>query len=52
MYSLWLELEDWQIILSKIRESGGQGFWWIRARSQDGREVFSDWKRFGIEGPK
>jgi hypothetical protein len=50
--SLWLEPEDLEFILSKVRESGGQMFWRIRAKSQECREAFSEWRRFVIEGPK
>jgi len=50
--SLWLEPEDLEFILSKVRESGGQLFWRVKVRSPDGREVFSDWKRFTIVRPK
>jgi hypothetical protein len=52
MHSLWLEPEDFEFILSKVRESGGQMFWRVRASSPDGRVVFSDWKRIVVEGPK
>jgi len=37
--------------LRVVRESGDQLFWRVRARSEDGREIFSDWKRFVIEKP-
>ncbi len=47
--SLWLEPEDRDVLLRMARESGGQLFWRVRARSQDGRVLYSDWKRFVIE---
>jgi len=46
--SLWLTPREWEIVLSKAQQSGGQLFWRVRAKSQDGREIYSDWKRFGI----
>jgi biopolymer transport protein ExbB len=47
--SLWLRPEEWEMIIRKSRSSGGQLFWRIRAKSQDGRVLGSDWKRFIIE---
>jgi len=47
--SLWLRPEEWQMILRKAQESRGQLFWRIRAKSDDGRVVCSDWKRFVVE---
>jgi hypothetical protein len=47
--SLWLIPREWEMVLRKAQQSGGQLFWRVRARSEDGREVFSDWKKFIIE---
>jgi len=52
MHFLWLEPEELEFILSKVRKSRGQLFWRVRARSEDGRMVSSDSKRFAIEGSK
>ncbi len=50
--SLWLRPEEWEMALNTARESEGRLFWRIRARSEDGRVVYSNWKRFLFEGPK
>jgi len=47
--SLWLRPEEWEIILSKAQQSGGQLFWRVKAKSQDGKVVYSNWRRFVIE---
>jgi len=47
--SLWLRPDDWEMVLNKAQQSGGQLFWRVRTKSQDGREIFSAWKRFVIE---
>jgi len=47
--SLWLRPEEWEMILRKAHESGGQIFWRVRTKGQDGREIFSDSKRFVID---
>ncbi len=47
--SLWLCPEEWEMVLSKAQQSGGQLFWRVRARSEDGREVFSGSRRFIID---
>ena len=49
-HSIWLTPREWAIVLRKAQESGGQLFWRIRAKSEDGRVVCSDWRRFVIEG--
>jgi len=46
--SLWLRPDEWEMVLRKSHESGGQLFWRVRARSEDGRAICSDWKRFFI----
>jgi len=48
-HSLWLRPEEWEVILRKARAAGGQLFWRVRAKSQDGRTIYSDWRRFVIE---
>ena len=48
-HSLWLTPREWEIVLSKAQQSGGQMFWRVRAMRQDGRLVYSDWKRFIVE---
>jgi hypothetical protein len=50
--SLWLRPEEWDVVLRKAQQLGGQLFWRVRARNEEGREAYSDWKRFIIEGPK
>jgi len=50
--SLWLRPYEWEMVLRKAQSSGGQLFWRVRAKSTDGREIFSEWRRFLIEGPK
>jgi hypothetical protein len=40
------------MVLRKAQQSGGQLFWRVKAKSQDGREIISEWRRFVIEGPK
>jgi len=47
--SLWLRPEEWELILRKAQASGGHLFWRIRAKSQDGEVVCSNWKRFIVE---
>jgi hypothetical protein len=47
--SLWLTPREWEMVLKKAQQSKGQLFWRVRARSLDGRVVFSNWKRFVIE---
>jgi len=47
--SLWLRTEELEIVLKKAYESGGQLFWRVRAKSQDGRVVYSNWKKFSVE---
>jgi hypothetical protein len=47
--SLWLAPREWEMVLNKARESGAQLFWRVRAMSQYGRLVYSDWKRFIVE---
>jgi len=49
--SLWLRPEEWEMVLKKAYESGGQLFWRVRAKNKDGREIFSDWRRYVIEKP-
>ena len=49
--SLWLAPKDWAMVLRKAQQSGGQMFWRVRAKSQDGRVVYSEWRRFGIAEP-
>jgi len=50
--SLWLSPREWEMVLRKAQESRGQLFWRVRARSEDGREICSEWRRFVIGGPK
>jgi hypothetical protein len=50
--SLWLSPREWELVLKKAYESGGQLFWRVRASSEDGKKVFSNWKRFLVEDPK
>jgi hypothetical protein len=33
----------------KAQQSGGQMFWRVRARREEGREAYSDWKRLVIQ---
>jgi hypothetical protein len=47
--SLWLAPREWEMVLNTARESGGQLFWRVKAKSQDGREVCSEWRRFVVE---
>ena len=47
--SLWLNLMNWEKVVQKAQQSGGQLFWRLRAKNENGREVFSDWKRFAVE---
>jgi hypothetical protein len=47
--SLWVQPEEWETILRKAQESGGHLFWRIRAKSQDGRVISSDGKRFIVK---
>ena len=49
--SLWLTPREWEMILREAQQSGGQLFWRVRAKSQDGNEVFSKWRRYIIEKP-
>jgi hypothetical protein len=48
-FSLWLSPVEWEMVLRKATQSAGQLFWRVRARSKEGREAYSDWKRFIIE---
>jgi len=50
--SLWLTPREWEIVLRMARQLGGQLFWRVRARSEDGRVIFSDWRKFVIEKHK
>jgi hypothetical protein len=50
--SLWLNQSELEMVLSKAQQSGGQLFWRVRAKSPDGREVYSNWRRFTVEGLK
>jgi len=47
--SLWLRPEERERILKRARLSGGQLFWRIRAKSQDGRVIYSKLKRFVVD---
>jgi hypothetical protein len=47
--SFWLRPEEWEMILWKAQQSGGQLFWRLRAKSQDGQVVCSNWKKFVID---
>jgi hypothetical protein len=47
--SLWLSPRKWEMVLRKATHSGGQLFWRVRARSEDGREVYSGSRRFIID---
>jgi hypothetical protein len=47
--SLWLTLREWEKVLMKAQQSGGQMFWRVRARREEGREAYSDWKRLVIQ---
>jgi hypothetical protein len=47
--SLWIRPEEWMMMFREARSSGGQLFWRIRAKSQEGRVICSDWKRFVID---
>jgi hypothetical protein len=40
--SLWLRPEEWEMILWKAQQSGGQLFWRLRAKSQNGRVICSN----------
>jgi len=50
--SLWLTQREWGFVLRKAYASEGQLFWRVKAQGPDGREVFSNWKKFFIEDPK
>jgi hypothetical protein len=50
--SLWLAAREWEMVLRKATQSGGQLFWRVRAKSEDETMIYSDWRRFVIEGPK
>jgi hypothetical protein len=50
--SLWLRPDEWEVILRKVWVSGGQLFWRVRAKSPDGKEIYSNWRRFTVEGLK
>jgi len=47
--SIWLRSDEWEMLLRKAQQSEGQLFWRIRAKSPDGQEVLSDWKKFIID---
>jgi len=47
--SLWLSPLEWEMVLRKATQSGGQLFWRIRARIKEGRVVSSDWQRFVVK---
>ena len=47
--SLWLAPREWEMVLRKAQQSGGQLFWRVSAKSREGREILSDWKKFIIE---
>jgi len=49
--SLWLRPDECEMVLSKNQRSRGQLFWRVRAKSEDGRVVYSEWRRFGIAEP-
>ena len=44
--SLWLAQKEREMVLRKAHASGGQLFWRVMAKSQDGRVIYSHWKRF------
>jgi hypothetical protein len=50
--SLWIRPEQWESILRRAKESGGQIFWRVRAIGEDGSIIYSDRKRFVVERPK
>jgi len=43
--SFWLRPEEWEVILREAQASGGHLFWRIKAKSQDGRVICSDWRK-------
>jgi hypothetical protein len=47
--SIWLRPEEWEMILKRAHASGEHLFWRVKAKSQDGQVVCSDWKRFIVE---
>jgi hypothetical protein len=50
--SIWLRPREWEMVLRNARESGGQLFWRVRAKSEDETMICSEWRKFAIEGPK
>jgi len=50
--SLWLSPGEWELVLKKAYESGGQLLWRVRARGPDGREVYSEWRKLLIKEPR
>jgi hypothetical protein len=40
--SLWLAPREWEMVLNTARESGGQLFWRVKAKSKDGAVMFSN----------
>jgi hypothetical protein len=49
---LWIRPEQWEIILQKAQATGGQLFWRVCARSEDGSIVYSDRRRLVVGRPK
>jgi hypothetical protein len=49
---LGIKPEQWEMILRRAQESGGQLFWRVRAMSEDGSIIYSDRRRLVVERPK
>jgi len=47
--SLWLRPDEWEMVLRKAQQSGGQLFWRVRTKNEDGAEIYSDLKRIVLE---
>jgi len=47
--SLWLSPIEWEMVLRKATQSGGQLFWRVRVKIENGRELHSEWRRFVVE---
>jgi hypothetical protein len=47
--SLWLAPREWEMVLRKAQQSGGQLFWRVSAKSQEGKVVYSESRRFLFE---
>ncbi|UCG70298.1 MAG: DUF2341 domain-containing protein [Thermoplasmata archaeon] len=46
--SLWLTPREWEMVFSEAQSSAGQLFWRVRAKSPDGRAIYSHWLRFTV----